>query len=198
MTAGKAAAEIARLEKLLGIESDGAKFLYLHKANARIAELEKQLAAKAILTSPAVTAPAAKTAAPQFSRPECLAIMRAVFEESPMVFASLSDSDLLADTLARCEAAHLRLPGEPPVDCSALGNYAKVFQSQRQSRLDQLIKQWGIATAAPAPKAAQAEPAPSVPTPAKRETGLVGMARVCAAAKADLDAAGYVPKRSEA
>jgi hypothetical protein len=126
--------------------------------------------------------------------------MHGVFEEAPMTFANLGDNDLLADTLARCQAAHLSLPGEPPADCSALGNYAKIFHGQRQHRLNQALGQPAAAKVATSPRAVEArpmfeaEPAPATPAAPRRETGLVGMARIRGAAKADLDAAGYVPK----
>lgn len=203
MNVGKAAAEIARLERALGIGSDGLKYLSITKANARIAELEKQLAARSSQAAPKVATPAslaAKAPAPQFTRSECLDIMRAVFEESPMVFASLSDSDLLADTFARCQAASLELPGLPPVEQLALGNHARIFRGQRQHRLDQLLKSWGIVKTADAPKTPAMRPTinpaplPALSAASKPGTGLTGIARIRAAAKADLDAAGYVPK----
>ena len=200
---GQAACEIFRLEQALGMESDGMKYLYIGKANARIAELETQLAAKTKLAANGSQV-ATKPAAPQFSRGQCLLIMRSIFEESPMVFASLSDSDLLADTLARCQLALLRLPGEPPVDCSALSNYARMFRGQRQDRLEQIIGKPASAKATTTAQPVEVQPAiaaqsaPAVPAAAKRETGLVGMARIRAAAKADLDAAGYVPKHAAA
>jgi hypothetical protein len=201
MNVGKAAAEIARLEQALGIESDGMKYLNITKANMRVAQLEQQLAAKGSQAAPAPAPVAAKAPEPpQFSRRQCLDIMRAVFEESPMVFDSLSDADLLADTLARCQAARLSLSGEPPADCSALGNHARIFHGQRQDRLNQVLRQPAAAKVSAPARAEKAQPpleeqpAPAVPTAAKRETGLVGMARIRAAAQADLDAAGYVPK----
>ena len=143
-TVKKAAEEIFRLQKLLGIADNGQRYLNIREANKRIAELEAMLAEKqaAPVAPVAVAAVPVKAAAPPLptlSRQRCIAIARDVFGEAVMA-GPLTDAELIEDTLAKIQAERLALPGSPKPDCSDLGIRGKAFREMKQDRLDYVLR----------------------------------------------------------
>ena len=146
---GKANAAIDRVKDELGIDRNGEKFLHINKANSELSRLQGLLAQKragqgAPVEAPALSIPVAPITAaaapvlPKLSPSQCRAVFTDVFREG--VVLGLNDGELLEDTLTRIEAARLTLPGGVKANCSGLGTREKMFRSQRQDRLDHVLK----------------------------------------------------------